>query len=162
MALTKVEAPSTTPEYQAYYDAKGRCENKKAQGYPYYGGRGIEFKFSSFEEFMDVLGERPDGMSLDRIDVDGHYEPSNVRWADWSTQMRNRRSHDMPWMEGNSYNAKQYIITHPDGKVEEIFNMAEFCRNHGLDKANLQSTANPNKPHSKTHKGYKAQFKEVA
>ncbi len=39
---------------------------------------------------LDTIGERPPGMSLDRIDPDGHYEPGNLRWADWDIQANNK------------------------------------------------------------------------
>ena len=73
---------SDTPEYHAYTDAQQRCLNPNNPGYPYYGGRGIEFRFNSFEEFFAELGTKasPD-LELDRIDNDGHYEVGNVRWT---------------------------------------------------------------------------------
>src|SRR5207245_5618711 len=72
-------------------DARKRCTNTKCIQYPYYGGRGIKFLFDSFEQFYAELGPRPKGLSLDRINNDGHYESGNVRWATWSEQMKNRR-----------------------------------------------------------------------
>lgn len=81
-----------SPEYRAYGYAKTRCQNPAAYKYPSYGGRGIQFKFKSFEEFLAALGRRPsEDHSVDRIDNNGHYEPGNVRWATRSQQMRNRR-----------------------------------------------------------------------
>jgi hypothetical protein len=62
--------------------------------YRYYGGRGIKFLFTSFEQFLAELGPRPSGMSLDRIENDGNYEPGNVRWATRSEQVQNRRFYD--------------------------------------------------------------------
>lgn len=56
---------SHTPEYQAYRHAIDRCNNERSTKYPDYGGRGIEFRFTSFEEFLAELGPRPDGKSLD-------------------------------------------------------------------------------------------------
>lgn len=71
-----------TPEYQAFSDAKQRCENPKHKWHPRYGGRGIEFRFASFEEFLAEMGPRPSDLhSLDRADNDGHYEPGNVQWT---------------------------------------------------------------------------------
>jgi hypothetical protein len=85
-------ALSTNPVYIAYCGAKQRCQNPKAKRYPYYGARGIEFRFNSFEQFYAELGERPEGMTLDRINNDGHYEPGNVKWSTWSEQAKNRRT----------------------------------------------------------------------
>ena len=82
-----------TPEKQAFLDAKRRCLNPNTARFDAYGGRGIEFRFSSFEEFLADVGNRPGkGYSLDRINVDGHYEPGNCRWATNKTQTNNRRN----------------------------------------------------------------------
>lgn len=82
------------PEYyQAFQDAKSRCNNPNNKSYPLYGGRGIKFLFQSYEEFSLELGERPEGYTLDRIDSNGHYEPGNIRWASKQTQNQNRRPH---------------------------------------------------------------------
>jgi hypothetical protein len=81
-----------TPEYRSYSHAKTRCENTKDKNYLDYGGRGIKFLFSDFIEFYAHLGDRPgSNYTLDRIDVNGHYEPGNVRWATRSQQTKNRR-----------------------------------------------------------------------
>lgn len=85
----------TTPEYRAYNHAKERCCNRKDKGYKYYGGRGIEFRFVSFMQFIEHIGRRPKGRSLDRINNNGHYEVGNVRWATRSQQMKNRRSNGL-------------------------------------------------------------------
>ncbi len=79
-------------EYKSYQHAKQRCENPNVSSYPRYGGRGIEFRFNSFEEFFAELGEMPPKYTLDRIDNDGHYEKGNVRWATYGEQMRNKCS----------------------------------------------------------------------
>lgn len=65
-----------------------------------YGGRGIEMRFRTFEAFLAEVGPRPDCMTLDRIDPNGHYEAGNVRWADSKTQARNRRSNRLIEING--------------------------------------------------------------
>jgi hypothetical protein len=82
---------SSSPEYRSYDHARGRCQNPNNDNYADYGDRGIEFRFGSFEEFYAELGPRPQGTSVDRIDVNGHYEPGNVRWATPKQQQNNRR-----------------------------------------------------------------------
>ena len=84
-----------SPEYYAWCGMKGRCTNSNDARYVYYGGRGISVCpawMESFQAFYEHIGPRPEGgFSLDRIDVNGNYEPGNVRWADWATQRGNRR-----------------------------------------------------------------------
>lgn len=80
-----------TPEYSSYYHAKYRCTSPRCDKWAEYGGRGIQFRFESFEEFLAVVGPRPQGTSLERIDCNGHYELGNVKWATKSEQMKNRR-----------------------------------------------------------------------
>ena len=81
-----------TPEYSAYVGAKGRCTNPKSNVWKYYGGRGIKFLFTSFEQFLAEIGPRPTPQhSLDRKKNNGHYRPGNVRWATDKEQNANRR-----------------------------------------------------------------------
>jgi hypothetical protein len=80
-----------SPEYVSYHHAKDRCNNPNTRKYSIYGGRGIEFRFKSFKQFIDELGPRPKGTTLDRKEGNGHYEPGNVRWATPREQGQNRR-----------------------------------------------------------------------
>lgn len=72
-----------------------RCYDPNSIGFKHYGGRGIvvcdQWK-GSFLTFYADMGKRPDGMSLDRIDVNGNYEPGNCRWATQKQQVLNRRN----------------------------------------------------------------------
>ncbi len=79
-------------EYRTYHSAKNRCRNPKNEDFKDYGARGIQFRFTSFDHFFAELGPRPAGMSLDRRDNNGHYEPGNVRWASPKEQVENRRT----------------------------------------------------------------------
>ena len=87
-----------THEHRAYHQAKGRCINPRNRAWKDYGGRGIKFLFSSFEQFFTELGRCPKRRSLDRINNNGNYEPGNVRWATNKQQAHNKRSlKGRPW-----------------------------------------------------------------
>lgn len=89
----------THPAYKAWEDMKRRCNDVNHKSYGNYGGRGIvvcERWLEGFEEFWENLGGTwKEGLSLDREDNDGNYEPSNCKWSTKSEQQCNKRSNKM-------------------------------------------------------------------
>lgn len=82
------------PEYWVWVAMRSRCNCQTNPVYKYYGGRGISVceRWNSFENFIKDMGFRPSNEhSLDRIDLNGNYEPANCRWATRLTQTLNRR-----------------------------------------------------------------------
>jgi hypothetical protein len=86
---------SRTPVYAVWKAMHERCRNPNCRDYRWYGQRGIRVceRWSDFAAFYADMGDPPAGYTIDRIDVDGHYEPLNCRWADWETQRANKRVH---------------------------------------------------------------------
>lgn len=82
------------PMYQTWYNMKARCYNPKDYYYKDYGGRGIQVcdRWLDINNFIeDMYPSCQEGLTLDRIDVNGNYEPDNCRWTDANTQARNTR-----------------------------------------------------------------------
>lgn len=82
-----------SPTYNSWRKMRGRILDPKDKRYIHYGGRGIKIhpSWDKFENFLKDMGERPEGMTLDRIDVNGDYGPGNCKWSDIVEQNRNRR-----------------------------------------------------------------------
>lgn len=83
-----------TPTYETWRGMKMRCDMPNNVAYHRYGGRGIQIceRWRDYGNFLADMGERPKGMTLDRIDTDGNYEPGNCRWADKHEQSQNRET----------------------------------------------------------------------
>lgn len=85
------------PLYSTWYNMISRCYNPNVASYKYYGGRGItvcDQWRKDFQRFLNDMGARPEGMTLERVNVELGYTPDNCRWATLTEQARNKRNTD--------------------------------------------------------------------
>lgn len=96
--------------YRTWKDMRGRCLNPGDSDFDNYGGRGIGIceAWNDFAVFFADMGARPPAMTLDRIEVDGDYTPSNCRWATVQMQANNKRSNYMVEVNGVTQTLQQW------------------------------------------------------
>lgn len=139
-----------------------RCNNSNAPQYQDYGGRGIRVcaRWDSYANFLADMGEKPEGMSLDRIKVNGHYTPKNCRWATQTEQMRNLRITRRVKIEGKTYVAAD-LADILGVKIDTIVARAKACSTYAemmdpnrrvyTDGLALGGLSNGKRQQSKTH-----------
>jgi hypothetical protein len=130
----KTHGLSKTRAYVCFREAKRRCEDTNCKDFPSYGGKGIECRYSSVRELYAELGECPPEMTLDRIDPNGHYETSNVRWATPAEQTRNRRP--LHWIERQS-EAEAFRAAYDD-RARHWINSVKYFNDQYLSDLDLE------------------------
>lgn len=99
------------PERTSYEAMIDRCYNESNPRYSNYGGRGVlvcDRWLNSFDDFLADMGARPQGCSIDRINVDGNYEPENCRWATPLEQGNNRTNNRLVEYDGKMMTAREW------------------------------------------------------
>jgi hypothetical protein len=96
--------------YNAWRNMRQRCRNPEHPQYPNYGARGITVcdRWSSFETFLADMGERPQGLTLERINNDGNYAPDNCVWDTNGVQQRNKRTTHLLTFDGRTLCLKDW------------------------------------------------------
>jgi hypothetical protein len=100
-----------TSEYNTWCDIKRRCNDPKRKDYERYGGRGIKVceRWNVFENFLADMGKKPSKKhSIERMNNDGLYEPTNCKWATTKEQNNNQRSNILITFDGQTMNMKQW------------------------------------------------------
>jgi len=97
-------------EYRSWKDMRARCRNPNDTDWHLYGERGIRVceRWDDFANFLADMGRRPKAYTLDRIDTNGNYEPSNCRWATSKTQANNKRSNVCITVDGDTRTAQAW------------------------------------------------------
>lgn len=98
------------PIYRLWVSMISRCKYPSSPNYPRYGGRGITVchRWQSFANFYADMGDKPEGMSLDRIDNDGPYSPENCEWRTLKDQHANRHNNRLITLNGQTKTCAQW------------------------------------------------------
>ena len=119
-------------EYRTWSGMLARCRNRNEANYPDYGGRGIKVcsRWLSFENFYEDMGDCPPRRSIDRIDVNGDYEPGNCRWATDHEQARNKRNNKLSSAQAAEIRAATKAKTETQAAIARRFGVSTSLISH--------------------------------
>jgi len=131
-----------TREYRIWTHIKGRCLNPRNDRFKNYGGRGITVcdRWLKYENFLEDMGRCPKGLSIERIDNNGNYEPGNCKWATMHEQSRNMRTN--VWME---YKGKRMILEDWLKKLGISWGRWNYWKNKGMSFTDFLDDLNYNR-----------------
>jgi hypothetical protein len=112
----KTHGGSRSRIYKIWQGMLARCHNKNSDKYELYGARGIEVCKrwrESFESFVADMGDPESNQTIDRIDSNGNYEPSNCRWADCMQQNNNKRTNKRITIDGVTKTVAEWVRSSP-------------------------------------------------
>lgn len=149
--VTKVNGKhlqSDTRIYHVWEGMKQRCYNKNNSKYNIYGGKGIEVceDWHEFEPFYNWAIENgyKKGLSIDRIDSEGDYKPSNCKWVSIAENSQ-KTNKEIP-----------IIVTFPSGKIKEYRNISKFCKEQNLP----HTSVNRNLKKGTEYRGFKIEYNQ--
>jgi hypothetical protein len=118
--------------YKSWAQMRGRCNRPGHIEYKRYGGRGIKVcvRWNTFENFLEDMGERPAGKTIDRIDPNGSYEPGNCRWATPKEQARNKRNNVILTIGGVSKTVAEWAEHPRSSSDKNIYNRISLGWSH--------------------------------
>lgn len=107
---TRTHGMSKSSEHGIWKQMLQRCFNPRCKNYANYGARGITVceRWKTFENFYADMGSKPDGLTLERMNNAGNYEPSNCRWATYTDQLNNNRRNRIIEFSGERLNLTQW------------------------------------------------------
>lgn len=132
---TTAEGMYRTPTWITYHSMKMRCYNPNFKKFHLYGGKGIkvcERWQESFSNFLEDMGERPEGTTLDRIDGNGDYYKENCRWATYEEQNNNLSTNIMVDVDGEKISLSEIRKQHfPHLTQQQMRDNYYYCKRKG-------------------------------
>lgn len=153
--MRKANGESGSKLYSVYHNIKYRCYNTSAHEFNNYGGRGIKMcddwirsdGYIAFSKWAIAAGYK-DGLTIDRIDVNGDYSPDNCRWITLSENVSFSNTDNR--VQHRKANGGTYYIMSDDGSITTFENASKFAKDMGWNANKLRNAARKNK----TYKGY--------